>query len=252
MKVLWSRFCPFLKNFRCYESHMKVLRKCYRNYSHRLTPNARISSYSSVVRCSFAAASSLVASSSSIQVAFLDIDMPEINGLDVAKVLHQRYPEMILVFVTSFIKYAPSGYKVNAFRYLLKTQLDEELSDCMDDLQEKLYDNNRTIQIRQRDRILPLAIKNILYFEGTSQRRVQVFLLNGETIECLGKLEDYDNFLSDQGFIRLQKSFLVNMHYIDKIASYSAQLRNSTTIRVSEKNYKEICRKFLLWKGTNL
>ena len=123
---------------------------------------------------------------SSIQVAFLDIDMPEFNGLDVAKVLHQRYPEMILIFVTFFIKYAPSGYKVNAFRYLLKTQLDEELSDCLDDLQEKLYDTNRTIQIRQRDRILPLAIKSILYFEGTSQRRVQVFLLNGETIECLG------------------------------------------------------------------
>ena len=119
---------------------------------------------------------------SSIQVAFLDIDMPEFNGLDVAKVLHQRYPEMILIFVTFFIKYAPSGYKVNAFRYLLKTQLDEELSDCLDDLQEKLYDTNRTIQIRQRDRILPLAIKSILYFEGTSQRRVQVFLLNGETI----------------------------------------------------------------------
>lgn len=134
---------------------------------------------------------------SSIQVAFLDIDMPEFNGLDVAKVLHQRYPEVILIFVTFFIKYAPSGYKVNAFRYLLKTQLDEELSDCLDDLQEKLYDTNRTIQIRQRDRILPLAIKSILYFEGTSQRRVQVFLLNGETIECLGKLEDYDNFLLD-------------------------------------------------------
>lgn len=143
---------------------------------------------------------------SSIQVAFLDIDMPEINGLDVAKVLHQRYPEMILVFVTSFIKYAPSGYKVNAFRYLLKTQLDEELSDCMDDLQEKLYDNNRTIQIRQRDRILPLAIKNILYFEGTSQRRVQVFLLNGETIECLGKLEDYDNSFPTKALFGCKKA----------------------------------------------
>lgn len=45
---------------------------------------------------------------SSIQVAFLDIDMPEFNGLDVAKVLHQRYPEMILIFVTFFIKYAHS------------------------------------------------------------------------------------------------------------------------------------------------
>ena len=124
--------------------------------------------------------------------------------------------------------------------------------DQMDDLQEKLYENNRVIQIRQKDRFLPIAIKDILYFEGTSQRRVQAILTCGEIIECLGKLEDYDQFLSEQGFIRLQKSFLVNMQYIDKIASYSAQLRNNVTIKVSEKNYKAICRKFLLWKGMNL
>ena len=137
---------------------------------------------------------------SSVQAAFLDIDLPDLNGLEIAAILRQRYPEMVLIFVTSFIEYAPSGYKVNAFRYLLKAKLDEELSSCMDDLQEKLY----------------------------------------------------DQFLSEQGFIRLQKSFLVNMQYIDKMASYSAQLRNNVTIKVSEKNYKAICRKFLLWKGMNL
>jgi len=182
---------------------------------------------------------------SSVQAAFLDIDLPDLNGLEIAAILRQRYPEMVLIFVTSFIEYAPSGYKVNAFRYLLKAKLDEEL-------QEKLYENNRVIQIRQKDRFLPIAIKDILYFEGTSQRRVQAILTCGEIIECLGKLEDYDQFLSEQGFIRLQKSFLVNMQYIDKIASYSAQLRNNVTIKVSEKNYKAICRKFLLWKGMNL
>ena len=186
---------------------------------------------------------------SSVQAAFLDIDLPDLNGLEIAAILRQRYPEMVLIFVTSFIEYAPSGYKVNAFRYLLKAKLDEELSSCMDDLQEKLYENNRVIQIRQKDRFLPIAIKDI---EGTSQRRVQAILTCGEIIECLGKLEDYDQFLSEQGFIRLQKSFLVNMQYIDKIASYSAQLRNNVTIKVSEKNYKAICRKFLLWKGMNL
>ena len=189
---------------------------------------------------------------SSVQAAFLDIDLPDLNGLEIAAILRQRYPEMVLIFVTSFIEYAPSGYKVNAFRNLLKAKLDEELSSCMDDLQEKLYENNRVIQIRQKDRFLPIAIKDILYFEGTSQRRVQAILTCGETIECLGKLEDYDQFLSEQGFIRLQKSFLVNMQYIDKMASYSAQLRNNVTIKVSEKNYKAICRKFLLWKGMNL
>lgn len=120
---------------------------------------------------------------SSVQAAFLDIDLPDLNGLEIAAILRQRYPEMILIFVTSFIEYAPSGYKVNAFRYLLKAKLDEELSSCMDDLQEKLYENNRVIQIRQKDRFLPIAIKDILYFEGTSQRRVQAILTCGETIE---------------------------------------------------------------------
>ena len=64
---------------------------------------------------------------SSVQAAFLDIDLPDLNGLEIAAILRQRYPEMVLIFVTSFIEYAPSGYKVNAFRYLLKAKLDEEL-----------------------------------------------------------------------------------------------------------------------------
>ena len=42
MKVLWSHFCPFLKNFRCYESHMKVLRKCYRKAFLKTHPALRI------------------------------------------------------------------------------------------------------------------------------------------------------------------------------------------------------------------
>ena len=51
---------------------------------------------------------------SEINVAFLDIDMPKINGLQIAKELRKRYPEMIIIFVTSWIKYAPEGYEVNA------------------------------------------------------------------------------------------------------------------------------------------
>lgn len=48
---------------------------------------------------------------SSVQAAFLDIDLPDLNGLEIAAILRQRYPEMVLIFVTSFIEYAPRGIR---------------------------------------------------------------------------------------------------------------------------------------------
>lgn len=48
-------------------------------------------------------------------LAFLDVDMGEYNGVDLARKLHAARPDAVIVFVTNFIEYAPSGYEVNAF-----------------------------------------------------------------------------------------------------------------------------------------
>ena len=75
-------------------------------------------------RCRQADAQTLLALDfSAVDVLFLDIEMPDVNGLEAAKQIRQRYDDLLLVFVTGFIDYAPSGYKVHAFRYLLKSRL---------------------------------------------------------------------------------------------------------------------------------
>ena len=58
--------------------------------------------------------------------------MLDLNGLEVAKTLRSKYPNIVLVFVTAFIEYAPVGYCVSAFRYLLKQKLDSDLLMVMD------------------------------------------------------------------------------------------------------------------------
>ena len=75
---------------------------------------------------------------SGVKAAFLDIEMPGGNGIELARLLRIKYPEMILVFVTAYIEYAPSGYKVEAFRYLLKSQVDEELREILEGIRERL------------------------------------------------------------------------------------------------------------------
>ncbi len=191
---------------------------------------------------------------SNIQIVFLDIDMPEMNGIEVATKIRQYYPDIILIFVTAYLQFAPSGYKVSAFRYILKSQYTEEIDPCLDAIQDKLFEDKETILIESKDSQIELPLRYILYFEGTPYRRVLLHTIkpDSQILECRGKINDYDKRLSDKGFIRLQKSFLVNMHYINKISSYTAKLKNGETLKVSEKDYKKICSKYLMWKGSRL
>ena len=191
---------------------------------------------------------------SNIQVVFLDIDMPEMDGIEVASEIRRDYPNLILIFVTAYLQFAPSGYKVNAFRYILKPEYAEEIDPCLDAIKDKLFEDKETIIIELRDSQIEIALRDILYFEGTPYRRVLLHTVKSsdQTIECRGKINEYEERLSSKGFVRIQKSYLVNMYYINKISSYTAKLRNGKTLKVSEKDYKKICTEYLMWKGSRL
>ena len=61
-------------------------------------------------------------------LAFLDIDMGPLNGVDLARRLHELRPDMLLIFVTNYVEYSLQGYEVQAFRYLLKAEIPVEFS----------------------------------------------------------------------------------------------------------------------------
>lgn len=187
------------------------------------------------------------------QAVFLDIDMPQINGLEVARELRQRYREMVIVFVTQYPQYAPEGYCVNAFRYLLKNRLEEQLEECMDALEEKLFEDQETIILQQKDRFEEVLLNDIVLFAGTDRRAVLLYTrTQSEPIECSGKLSDFEDRLKDSGFLRLQKSYLVNMRYIEKISNYRAKIKNGMEIKVSTQNYAKIGQTYAMWRGQKL
>lgn len=183
-------------------------------------------------------------------VLFLDIDMPEINGITAAREIRKINRDVILVFVTGWIEYAPAGYQVNAFRYLLKTSLEQEFEPCMEDILARLHENAEMMLFQTRDRTLEISLRTILYLEGTQRRSVLLYLYDGRNpIECTGKLAEYDERLCEKGFLRLQKSYLANMDHIVRIKNYIALLRDGTELKVSERQYAEVKKQFLMWKG---
>lgn len=185
-------------------------------------------------------------------VVFLDIDMPDMNGIDVAHRLRINYPDIFIVFVTAWIEYAPAGYSVNAFRYLLKQHLDDELPQCIDDIREKLTQSMDQIHLQGREYPFDVALNDITFFEGSSYRMVQLHTIDGKTAECKGKLSEIELLLQGKGFLRLQRSFIANMRYILTIKNYNAILKDGSILKVSERNYSKICNQYLIWKGKQL
>lgn len=190
----------------------------------------------------------LLSDLSSVDIIFLDIDMPGVNGITAGKMLRGRYPDLIIVYVTGYVQYARDGYSVAAFRYLLKDALDVELPDCIRDIQNKLYTQHESMTIKGMEYDIQTRLQDIIYFEGTAQRHVIMHTRQGN-LECLGKLSEYENYLQTHGFLRIQRSFLVNMSHINWIKNYHVHLSNGEKLKVSERNYANITSRYLMWRG---
>lgn len=193
---------------------------------------------------------------SSCDIALLDIDFerPSYNGMDVARKLRSVRRDAIIIFITNFIEYAPEGYEVQAFRYILKKELHTVLNPYLLQAVSQLNLLKETIKIQVNGEIIDLLLDNILYFE-VQQHNVTVHVQRDaagksiKTYNFYASLSALEQKLEPQGFLRIHKSYLVNMKHLNKFQCREARLSNGLILRVGEKSYAEKKKKYLLWKG---
>lgn len=191
-------------------------------------------------------------------IALLDVDFEnqDYNGLDVARTLRCVRSDAVILFVTDYVEYAPEGYAVQAFRYILKRNLDTDLIPCLTLAVSHRQTVCETFKFRTAKELFTVPLSNILYFE-VCQHNVTISLTapagleQKTTFSFYAKLSDLEAQLSQYGFLRVHKSYLVNMRHIISFQCREILLVNGDAIRSSEKNYGDNKRKFLLWKGWN-
>lgn len=183
-------------------------------------------------------------------VVFLDVDMGRWNGIDVARHLRQYDAGLIIVYISAHIKYSPLGYKVNAFRYLLKNELDDTLEDCLDDLYREHLSRPESLTIKHGVVSVNLKLEDISYIE--SQRAVMLFhVINNddEIYKSYDTMQSMESRLTPKGFLRVQKSYIVNLVHVKHIKNYQVILKNGFIIQASRHDFQNLQREFMLWKG---
>ena len=192
----------------------------------------------------------------SCDIALLDIDFAihKYTGIDIARKLRTLRSDTVIIFVTNYIEYAPEGYEVKAFRYILKKDVRQKLRNTLDLALKELTTSRETLKIKIDGEIIDLRMKEILYIES-QLRKVSVHMKTGKggnkgkEYSYYATMSDLEKHLEPQGFLRIHKSYLVNMRYVRRFANKEVMLEDGTLLSVGDKNYAEKKRKFLLWKG---
>lgn len=184
------------------------------------------------------------------EIAFLDIDMGETNGLDLARRMRTLRPDILLLFVTDYLQYSLEGYEVQAFRYLLKSELEEKLEQYVQQAFSACRKERALIRIFSEREEVDIPPQAILYIEAALRR--SILHLHGfscDTLPTRMTLNELTELLAPRGFLRVHKSFLVNMAHIQKLQSTLVCLKGGVELPVSTHRYPEVKKGYLQWKG---
>lgn len=195
----------------------------------------------------------------SCDIAVLDIDFAgqKYSGLDIARKLRQLRSDAIIIFVTNYVEYAPEGYEVQAFRYVLKHNVSEKISDYLLQSVEQLQLSRSTEKIQINGELIDTPIQDILYFES-QLHEVVVYVQKAKTNAAIKSYRFYSTMaqleerLSKRGFLRVHKSFLVNSERVRRYQCREIELDTGLVLSASASRYSEQKQKFLQWKGTRL
>jgi DNA-binding LytR/AlgR family response regulator len=156
-----------------------------------------------------------------IDVIYLDIQMPNLSGLEFAKIIPSTTK---VILTTAFPQYAIEGYKVNAIDYLLKPISYEEFVRSTDKVMEWATQvhrqdsnlNDRTIYVKTDYKLQQLSLDDILYVENFKDY-VHFHMRNGERMSTKISMRRLEEFLPSPEFMRVHRSFVVRMPEVKTI-----------------------------------
>lgn len=170
-------------------------------------------------------------------LVFLDIEMPAVDGITLAKKIRSRSEKVFIVFLTGHVEYALEGYEVNALRYLTKPVDIDKLKEVIRFVQEK-QGASRQIIIREDGEELLIDINDVIYMESMNQN-VRIVTSKGEhTIRY--NIGDFEEQLKNDGFFRIHRGYLISLSKVKKLSKNDVIMDTDVALPVSRSNLKTL------------
>lgn len=180
---------------------------------------------------------------------YLDVEMPLMKGLDVAKKLREMEISSLIIYISNYETYCESMIETEPFRFLRKPINDVNLfRKYFMSAYKKLENRNEYYTYSYKKIHHKININDIMYFESNNRKICIHTNGNQENNTFYGQLDKVEKELESKSytFIRIHQSYLVNSMYINTVQHDAVILENKDELPISEKRQKEIQRKLFL------
>ena len=170
-------------------------------------------------------------------ILLLDIEMPGISGIELAKKVRLENATVQIIFVTGYYDYFSDGFDVSALHYLIKPVNDRKLFPVLDKAVENLMYRQRSVLLATSDADIKVSLADITYVESENVY-VVVHTVHGKyrTRMSLGKFIEQ----LDDTFLKVHRSYVVGLKYIKKITRMEITMLSGDTVPISRGMYDEV------------
>ena len=189
-------------------------------------------------------------------LVLLDIEMPQMNGIDVSKKLRTLDEEVSLFFITNMIQYAIKGYEVNANDFIVKPVVYDDFVLKLNRIVKKVsLKSQKTIGIKTNGTIRYLSLHSIIYVELVYNHKLLYHTIEGD-FEIRGTIKNIEPLFLSANFLKCNNYCLVNPKYVLSVKENMIKLNggNGSTnqVSISRSRKKEFLIELNKYLGVNL
>ncbi len=185
-------------------------------------------------------------------VVFLDINMDKMDGIRTAEKIREVSRDILIVFVTAYVNYSLEGYRLDAVRYLLKgnANFQSTVNECMDAIMDKLNYSVAKKEFEFKEGTKEISLDRLLFIESNLHKLEFHVMEDDMTIYTIyGTLNTLEGELTENGFIRIHQSYLVNKKYIKNVKRYKVILTNRFELPIPKARYTYVKEQFITFQG---
>lgn len=163
----------------------------------------------------------------------LDIDLPDISGVDLGRKLRESSPYCYIIFLTAYPQYAIEGYSARAYQYILKDEWEQKLNITLGNIQKEMDSMTEpSYRITVSNKLEKVPVKDIYYLYKDG-KKVIFQTKNGESSIRKTLSEVYEELPKGE-FIYVDRSFIVNVQHVMKLKNKEIYMSNGEKVPVSK------------------
>lgn len=182
---------------------------------------------------------------SEIDILFLDISMPEIDGFDIAKICYEQYPEISIIFISDYDERVYYSLRFNPFRFLCKKNYTEHLEEALKSAISKQFKKKNHLLIKSDNEYIPIKISRIVFAEKEKKKNYVVLYCINNQYRYRSNMADFISLVAPHAFIKINSGTVINLEYIETIDQQTITLTNGVKFNISRSLKNDVINSYI-------